>query len=126
MRSVEAYRTVVERLAGEHHIPQSGVYVVLNRMGGRMGVDEWHKAASALLGRAFPPIIAQIPDDGRVGEAQDNRRMPLNVVDDFSRGLKPLADALFSANNGSRPAVAETQKPKRDKSFEVFGVKVKL
>ncbi len=67
MRTVEAYRTVVERLAGEHHIPASGVYVVLNRMGGRMSLDEWHKAASALLGRPFPPVVAQIPDEPKVG-----------------------------------------------------------
>lgn len=121
MRTVEACRTVVERLAGEHHIPTSGVYVVLNRVAGRMGVDEWHKAASGLLGRPFPPVMAQIPDDPRVGEAQDGRKIPLNVSDAFARGLKPLADALFSANH------QQTQQNVNGKGkiFEIFGVRVK-
>ncbi len=119
MRTVEAYRTVVERLAGEHHIPASGVYVALNRMGGRMSADEWHKAASALLGRPFPPVMAQIPDEARVGEAQDARKIPLNVSDTFARGLKPLADALVQG-------AATAQSSNGRKTFEIFGVRVKL
>lgn len=122
MRTVEAYRTVVERLAGEHHIPASGVYVVLNRMGGRMALDEWHKAASALLGRPFPPVVAQIPDEPRVGEAQDGRRMPLNVSDAFARSLKPLADVLFSPQGAAQAQANGNGK----KAFEIFGVRVKV
>jgi cellulose biosynthesis protein BcsQ len=122
MRTVEAYRTVVERLAGEHHIPASGVYVVLNRMGGRMTLDEWHKAASALLGRPFPPVVAQIPDEPRVGEAQDGRRIPLNVSDAFARGLKPLADVLFSPQGAAQAQANGNGK----KAFEIFGVRVKV
>lgn len=119
MRSVEAYRTVVERLAGEHHIPASGVFVVLNRTGGRMPVDEWHKAASALLGRPFPPVLAQVPDDPRVGEAQDGRKMPLNLSEPFARGLKPLADALLS--QGISPNGQD-----RRRAIEILGIKVRL
>jgi len=118
MRSVEAYRMVVERLAGEHHIPATGVYVVLNRMSGRMGIDDWHKAASALLGSTFPPIVAQIPDDPQIGEAQDARRIPLNLSDTFARSLKPLADALFSTQGA-------TQNDGK-KSIEIFGIKVRV
>lgn len=122
MRSVEAYRTVVERLAGEHHIPASGVYVALNRMGGRMVLDEWHKAASALLGRPFPPVVAQIPDEPLVGEAQDGRKLPLNVSDNFVRGLKPLADALFSPQGAQQNNNGNNGK----RAFEIFGVRVKI
>ncbi|MCX7791099.1 MAG: hypothetical protein N2378_10710 [Chloroflexaceae bacterium] len=97
------------------------MYVALNRMGGRMTVDEWHKAASALLGRPFPPVMAQIPDEPRVGEAQDGRRLPLNVSDNFVRGLKPLADALFS------PQGAQAQPNSNGRrTFEIFGVRVKV
>ena len=101
LRTVEAYRTVVERLAGKHAIPPGGVYVALNRVGGRLDANEWHRSASAMLGRAFPPVIAQIPDDPRVGGAQDQRSMPLMVSDDFARALKPLADALLSVKDGA-------------------------
>ncbi len=123
MRTVEAYRTVVERLAGEHHIPAAGVYVALNRTGARMGADEWHKAASTLLGRPFPPVAAQIPDEPRVGEAQDARKLPLNASDTFARSLKPLADALFSTQ-GAVTGVPQNGSGK--KTFEIFGVRVKV
>lgn len=119
MRTVEAYRTVVERLAGEHHIPASGVYVALNRTGGRMSVDEWHKAASGLLGRPFPPVMAQIPDDPKVGEAQDGRRLPLNTSDTFARGLKPLADALFSLPGSG-------QAKSNGKVLDILGVRIRI
>lgn len=121
VRSVEAYRMVVERLAGEHHIPATGIFVALNRVGGRMDSDEWHRAASALLGRTFPPIVAQIPDDPQVGKAQDARRIPLLVSDSFARSLKPLADALFSPN-GTTGNVGNDGK----KSFEIFGIRVRV
>ena len=121
MRSVEAYRTVVERLAGEHRIPQGGVFCCLNRCDGRMSLDEWHSAASALLGRPFPPILAQIPDDRSVGATQDARRLPLNTCDAFARSLKPLSDALFSA----QPAAA-TSTNGHKKELSLFGVKVRL
>lgn len=120
MRTVEAYRTVVERLAGEHHIPPAGVQIVLNRTSGRMSVDEWHKAASGLLGRPFPPVAAQIAEDSRVGEAQDGRRIPLNMSDTFARGLKPLADALFSLQPHEQPNNG------KGRTFEIFGVRVRL
>lgn len=120
MRTVEAYRTVVERLAGEHRIPENGVFCCLNRCDGRMPLDEWHSAASALLGRPFPPILAQIPDDRSIGTAQDARRIPLNTCDAFSRALKPLSDALFS------PQSALPSNGHNKKELSLFGVKVRL
>lgn len=124
MRAVEAYRTVAERMAGEHHIPAAGVYVVLNRVDGRMSIDEWHKAASGLLGQPFPPIIAQIPDDRQVGEAQDARRLPVMTSDTFARSLKPLADALLSPQGARAPTNGKGGNKK--KSFEICGVRVKI
>jgi cellulose biosynthesis protein BcsQ len=104
MRTVEAYRTVVERLAGQHTIPHNGVYVALNRVGARLDGGEWHRSASQLLGRSFPAIVAQIPDDPRVGAAQDNRALPLMASDEFARALKPLADALLSVRDSGYTA----------------------
>jgi len=86
-----------------------------------MSAEEWHKAASALLGRPFPPVLAQIPEDPRVGEAQDGRKLPLNLSEAFARGLKPLSEALFSTQG----AAAESQNGNR-KTFEIFGVRVKI
>lgn len=119
LRTVEAYRTVVERLAGQHAIPSGGVYVALNRVGGRLDANEWHRSASAMLGRSFPPVIAQIPDDPRVGNAQDQRTMPLVASDDFARALKPLADALLAIKDG---VPAESHK----KTIHLGPIKVKV
>jgi cellulose biosynthesis protein BcsQ len=95
LRTVEAYRTVVERLAGEHRIPAENIFLVLNRMGGRLSADEWHRAASQALGRSFLPVLAQIPDNPEIGMAHDKRRLPLLTSDEFNRGLRPLADAIL-------------------------------
>lgn len=107
MRSAVAYRTVVERMAGQHRIPATGVHVVLCRTGNRMDAGEWHKAASAQIGRSFPPVVAQIPEDPQVGQAQDQRKLPLVASDTFARALKPLADTLLAlpaaSNNGHAP-----------------------
>ena len=119
MRTVEAYRTVVERLAGQHTIPHNGVYVVLNRVGSRLDGGEWHRSASQLLGRSFPPIVAQIPDDPRVGAAQDNRALPLVASDEFARALKPLADTLLSVRDSGYSV-------QQKKVFHIGPLKIKL
>ena len=102
-RTVEAYRTVMERFSGMHNITANRVYVVLNRTvsGYRVDADRWHKFASEHLGHAFPPITAQIPDMVEVGDAQDHRQIPLDVAPPFANALKPLVDALFINGSGN-------------------------
>jgi cellulose biosynthesis protein BcsQ len=126
MRTVHAYRTVVERLAGEHRIAKNGVFVVLNRTTpSRMSSEEWHRAASSMLGQPFPPIIAQIADESQIGELQDRKRIPLLVSESFTRSIQPLANALFSTSGGA--SSDKISKP-QGKSHEIrlFGMKVKV
>ncbi|HNT25581.1 MAG TPA: ParA family protein [Anaerolineales bacterium] len=130
MRTVEAYKTVVERLAVQHTISRDRVYVVLNRMGGRLSADEWHRAASQLLGSSFPPVIAQIPESSAVGNAQDNRRLPILTVDEFNHSLKPLADHLLQqsgsafAGDSKKPRL---QQPTDDRKTVTIGpLKIKM
>jgi len=126
MRTVHAYRTVVERLAGEHRIAANGVFVVLNRVTpSRMAADEWHKAASGLLGQPFPPIAAQITDDPQVGELQDRKRIPLMATETFTRGLQPLANVLFSTN-GAHTAPVAIRPPGKGREIKVLGLKVRV
>jgi len=127
MRTVHAYRTVVERLAGEHRIAANGVFVVLNRItSSRMSSEEWHKAASGLLGQPFPPIVAQITDDPQVGELQDRKRIPLMATETFTRGIQPLANALFSTNGTHAAPGATSRPPSKGREIKVLGMKVKV
>jgi arsenite-transporting ATPase len=126
MRTVHAYRTVVERLAGEYRMAKSSVFVVLNRMNpGRMSGEEWHKAASSLLGAPFPPVITQVVDEALVGELQDRRRLPLQESDSFNRSLQPLANALFSPGSLAAGAQA-SQTAQKSHAISLFGVKVRI
>ena len=124
MRTVEAYRTVVERLEGEHRIPNDRVFVVLNRIGNRLAAEEWHRAATSSLGRPFPPIIAQIPDTPAVGNSQDSRRLPIVTVEEFSRTLRPLADTLLIQPGQSSQIVKPSANGK--KSLNIGGIQVKF
>jgi chromosome partitioning protein len=126
MRTVHAYRTVVERLAGEHRIAKNGVFVVLNRITpNRMSSQEWHKAASGLLGQPFPPIVAQIGDEPLVGELQDRKRIPLLVSESFTHSIQPLANALFSTSRTVSPD--KINKPQgKSREIRLFGIKVKV
>jgi arsenite-transporting ATPase len=126
MRTVHAYRTVVERLAGEHRIAPGGVFVVLNRITpSHLTSEEWHKAASGLLGQPFPPIVAQIADDPQVGELQDRKRIPLMASETFTRGIQPLANALFSTN-GAHAAPGANRPPGKGREIKVLGIKVRV
>jgi len=126
MRTVHAYRTVVERLAGEHRISPHGVFVVLNRTSpSRMNCEEWHKAASGMLGQPFPPVITQIPDESLVGELQDRKRIPLMASETFTRAIQPLANALFSTN-GKDSFDKNSPRVTRGREIRLFGMKVKV
>ncbi len=126
MRTVHAYRTVVERLAGEHRIAPGGVFVALNRITpSRMTSDEWHRAASGLLGQPFPPIVAQIADDPQVGELQDRKRIPLMTSEAFTRGIQPLANALFSTN-GAHVANSANRLQSKGREINLLGLKLRV
>lgn len=114
LRTVEAYRMVTEKMASAYHIPANRVFVVLNRMGGRLSADRWHEEATGELNvyteGSFPAVIAQIPDNVAVGAAQDERRLPLLCVDDFSRALAPLADTVLQSPSPMSAAMPASQK----------------
>ncbi|HFC08247.1 MAG TPA: ParA family protein [Chloroflexi bacterium] len=120
LRAVEAYRTVTERLAGRHRITATGVHVVLNRTGNRLSTQEWHAAASDLLGRGFPPVLAEIPDLPAVGRAQDARQLPIAVSAEFARALNPLVSALAPAGSNGNGRF------RRGKEYRFLGIKVRV
>ena len=98
MRTVEAYRTVFERMLGMHSLSPSNAYLVLNRLqsGRRLDARSWHKMAAESVQGGFLPLMSQIPDLPEVGNAQDERVLPLDRSEAFRQALAPLADALFA------------------------------
>ncbi len=104
--SVEAFRTVTQKSAGQHRITPGNIFVVLNqRTGGMMTPDEWHRAADAAcrklgLGVGFPPVVAVIPYVPEVSVAQDNGRSALDSNDEFARPIIKLSDMLFGSAVG--------------------------
>jgi cellulose biosynthesis protein BcsQ len=100
-RTIGAYRAVTEQLAGQHRIPPDGIRLVLNRVrSSGLTPADFHKAGESLAGRAFPPVSAIIPDDPRVEEAQNNRKMPITYADSFAKGLHALADNVLQVKAG--------------------------
>lgn len=104
--SVEAFRTVTQKAAGQHRITPGNIFVVLNqRSNGMLTADEWHRAADAAcrkinLNVGFPPVAAVIPYVLDVALAQDSGRPPMDASDEFARPIHKLADMLFGGAVG--------------------------
>jgi arsenite-transporting ATPase len=98
-RTMEAYRTVVKRLAGEHRISPANIMVVLNMATGEdYSPDEWHQMMAGALKKAglgAPPIAVVIPEAPSIRVAQNNGKVAMQVSDTLARGIHKLADALF-------------------------------
>lgn len=113
--SVEALRTLQERIAGQHRIAPENIYVALNRVrtGAGLSPVEWQAKASDALKRPFPPIAAAFPEIPGLELAQDAGKLPLLTSDVFARTLHTLADLLFgtaAGSNGRNPAQADEGK----------------
>lgn len=105
--SVEAFRTVTQKAAGQHRITPGNIFVVLNqRTNGMLTADEWHRAADAAcrklgLNVGFPPVAATISYAPDVPLAQDAGRSALDAADEFARPIHKLAEMLFGQTVGS-------------------------
>ncbi|HIQ22912.1 MAG TPA: ParA family protein, partial [Planctomycetes bacterium] len=95
-RTVDAYRTVAERMAGQHRIPPEGIYLVLNRSrDGSIRPDDFHRACSDALGRTFPPVVVTVREDPRIMDTQNARRIPFLEVEPLARAMNTLVESLF-------------------------------
>jgi hypothetical protein len=102
--SAESFRTVTQKIAGQHRITPGNIFVVLNgRANGMLTADQWHGAADAAcrkmnLNVGFPPVIATIPQALEVALAQDSGRSALDASDDFARPIHRLSEMLFGGS----------------------------
>ncbi len=108
--SVESFRTVTQKAAGQHRINPGNIFVTLNmRTNGMLTADEWHQAADAgvrnmKLNVGFPPVAALIPYVPEVPLAQNKGRSSLEASAEFSRPINQLADMLFGNTVGANAA----------------------
>ncbi len=125
------YRTqggvaALNQLFGLHHIAPNRMYTLLNGMRDSafvMDARSWHQAASSLLGRPFPPVIAQIPWDFEIQDLQQQKVLPIRRMESYRKALNPLADALFA---DIRSARGEDGGASGKKTFKLGPIKVKL
>ena len=124
--SVEAFRTVTQKLAGQHRITPGNIFVVLNqRTNGMLTADQWHSVADAAcrklnLNVGFPPVMATIPFAAEVTLAQDSGRSALDASDEVARPIHRLAETLFSG----APMTAVSAKEERT-AFQFGPLKIK-
>jgi cellulose biosynthesis protein BcsQ len=117
MCTVEAYRTVFERMAGMHSLSKANTYLLLNRAAShRVEPGRWHRQTAEHVKGSFLPLIATVPTLPEVGQAQDDSVFPIDRSEPFRRALMPLADALF-ADTGQRKAKGRVK--------NVLGIKVR-
>lgn len=108
--TAEAYRVVFQKLAGQHRVGASNVFIVLNRSrNGLLGMNEWHEAARAFAQSAgvqgFPPVTAVIPEIPEVAVTANAGRSVLTASENFARPIHKLGDLLFgqkTSDNGFR------------------------
>jgi arsenite-transporting ATPase len=119
--TVEAWRTLQERMAGKHRIAPQNVLVALNRSrSGSMTAAEWHGDASRVWQRPFPAVGAVFPEDFEVERAQEQGKLPLLLVDSFAKPLVAVANSIFGAKAGYADASG-----KRVSVGGLFNVRVK-
>jgi cellulose biosynthesis protein BcsQ len=103
--TAEAYRTAAayQMVTGINNLGLSSIHIVLNRLQNRSRLDlsGWQRAASESLGRTFPAVTAIIPNDPKIGNAQDQREIPVEKVRSLSRSLAPLVEAILRSNGNA-------------------------
>ena len=124
--SAESFRTVTQKIAGQHRITPGNIFVVLNqRANGMLTADQWHGAADAAcrkmnLNVGFPPVMATIPHSIDVSLAQDSGRSALDASDDFARPIHRLSEMLFGG-----VVVPVGQTAKEDGVFRLGPLKIR-
>lgn len=103
--TAEAYRVVFQKLAGQHRVGASNVFIVLNRgHNGLLGMNEWHEAARTFAQSAgvqgFPPVTGVIPEIPEVAVTANAGRSVLTASENFARPIHKLGDLLFGQKAG--------------------------
>jgi Flp pilus assembly CpaE family ATPase len=104
---------LMERMRGEHRIPQESIFMVLNQVsdGGRIPPNQFYQELVQSYGWA-PPILAVIPYDRNIPNVQDDRLPVAGKVDGFTKGIRTIINGLFPGVAGQT-----TSDPSQKKGF---------
>ena len=97
---------ILTGLKSEKRLSRDAIYLVLNQTSDRNSFSPrlFQEELSKSLGWA-PPVMAVIPYDPGVTQAQDDGRLPVSHCDDFSSGIRVIVNTLFplvDAPNGKK------------------------
>jgi len=103
--AISTHQLLTEQLAGKHNIPRERMFLVLNGVAPQVDnltPSQFHAAASAHLREQqrgpFPPLLAVLPMDPTVRNAQNKGQLPLTspeTSDEYRRAIRVLADSLY-------------------------------
>ena len=87
---------LMERMRNEHRIPQESILMVLNQASdrSRLTPNAFYQGLVDSYGWA-PPVLAVIPYDHEISNAQDDRVPAVGKVDSFTRGVRTVINGLF-------------------------------
>ncbi len=95
---------LMERMRNEHRIPQESIFMVLNQVSdrSRLTATQFYQELVQSYGWA-PPVLAVIPYDHEISNAQDDRMSALKV-NALDKGVNTIISGLFpgiTSNGGS-------------------------
>lgn len=127
--AISTFRLITEQMAGKHRLSRERIYLVLNGVdpqADNLTPSQFHQGASDYLRErnlgAFPPIIAVLPADPTVRNAQNIGKLPIETPQtsgEYRRAIQVLADTLY-------PGASRTAPPDTRRVFNLGIVKVKL
>ena len=127
--AVSTFRLLTEQLAGRHRIARERIYLVLNGVdpqNDNLSPSEFHHACDEHLRDrnlgAFPPIIAVLPTDSTVRNAQNVGKLPIETPQtssEYRRAIQVLADTLY-------PGASKAHPPDHRRVINLGIVKVKV
>jgi len=107
---------VLTRMFGaEHQFQRESIFIVLNRYTPKTTYSpaQFASAAADLAGGWCPPILATIPEDPAISNAQDAQRPACDVSEALSRGTRTIADTFWPSATSDGPV-------KKQKKLGIF------
>ncbi|HPD40572.1 MAG TPA: AAA family ATPase [Anaerolineae bacterium] len=103
--AISTHQLLTEQLAGKHNIPRERMFLVLNEVAPQVDnltPSQFYAGISEHLREQkrgpFPPLLAVLPMDPAVRNAQNKGQLPLTspeTSDEYRRGIRVLADSLY-------------------------------